>query len=231
MRFFMVLMILGSSLFCDALQHTYFISPHSIVNKTCTVNGSETLSPCYSLHQLSTEENVLSDKSQVTLILLSGTHIGHAFSASNVSVLKVFPRNEEEKIVIRCLSQEGFSFRGVSSLRIAFLTFSGCRLKYSVDSSLPANLDGSNVVAFMVIKNCVFAYSKEESAVSIGNDVIESDYLNVLIDNCTFSSNTGALNINPDLEFIVRNNIDILITNTIFLNNMTLLHWRYFMQT
>ena len=205
MCFFMVIVFLCSSLFCIAQQHTYFISPHPIVNRTCTANGSQII-PCYSIHQLS-EESALSNEGWVTLILLSGKHnINRTWTVSNIDVLQILPRNDREDTVVQCQLQEDLVFLGASSLKIVFLRFSGCSLKYFIT----AYSGGSTVVE---IKNCVFAYSSGDYAISITNDYQLK--VNVSIDSCTFSSNTGAVRINFES---VASGI-ILITNTTFIHN------------
>ena len=69
------------------------------------MNGSATLTPCYSLQQLCQDKTLLSNKTQLTLLLLPGTHVipqGQTLSASGVGKFEISPWNGHLDVIIQC---------------------------------------------------------------------------------------------------------------------------------
>ena len=134
---FMLLLCLLSICYClcsAVLQ--YYISPDFIViNKTCALSNSSTVAPCYTLHELCDNQQLLLNKTSVEFLLLSGRHVisNRTFSAVGIEELEVCPWEEGEVVEIECVLQGRFIVTRVMNLRVNFLLFTGCFWTYNMN--------------------------------------------------------------------------------------------------
>ena len=212
-----IIILVGFQSFLCSSTRSYYISPDPYDNDTCGMDGDMVLQPCFSLKELD-EEDMLSNNGFMTLILLPRTHIIYRnFNAFNISVLEIIPWSEQKEVLIDCQMLSKFVFHGIEKLEINSVTFNSCSLEYDVIER-DETIVNDTVAGLIHIENCVFANSREDFAVTIQNDWLKLK-ISVLINRCNFSSNNGALNLNPDVEYVGENNIDIVINDTMFLNN------------
>ena len=145
-----------------------YISPVAVVNESCTVSDNTTLRPCFTLQQLSSQDNWLLNTTQLTLILLPGTHvIDHNTMFSN---LKKQSWNKEQAM-IKC---ERLAFVSIANISMTSLEFYHCHIR-------------CHSIQDIVISSCVFTKSKQTYATAFANSN------NITINNCTFSSNNGGI--------------------------------------
>ena len=126
-----LVLILTHSLCSEALL--YHISPDPVASETCTVNGSATLTPCYSLQQLCEDKTLLSNKTQLTLLLLPGTHVipqGHTLSASDVEKLKISPWNGHLDVIVQCQRLANLTCKDMGELKVSYIEFKSCYVVY-----------------------------------------------------------------------------------------------------
>ena len=73
MRYIFMLLLCLLSLHCCLCSAVlqYYISPHPTINKTCALSNSYTVAPCYTLHELCDNQQLLLNKTSVELLLLS----------------------------------------------------------------------------------------------------------------------------------------------------------------
>ena len=182
---------------------TYFVGPGPIENETCILNGSITLTPCFTISQLN---QVLSSESSAILLLLPGRHVvpeNDIISAFNLSTLVVRPWNvSEPDVEIECRVPAHFVFLDIDVLNISFLTFSACSLRcgsYSMQQSL------------YTVEGCTFVdRGTDQSLVTEGQ-------LNLLIKSCKFLSNNGVV---YSSAFTYPQSHHIVIVDTQFFINM-----------
>ena len=210
------LFIIHCILCCEALL--YHISPDPVANETCTVNGSATLTPCYSLQQLCEDKTLLSNKTQLTLLLLPGTHVipqGQTLSASDIQLLEISPWHGLQNVGIECQRQTDLIYKDIGRLAVFYLNFSSCSAQciYSKENSHMTEV----TVNFC---NCIFANSREKNALSISN--YHNLAFNVSISNCIFASNNdGAIvyTISRSLHLYPSHTSVLNIADTVFWNN------------
>ena len=192
----------------------YHISSDPVANETCTVNGSATLTPCYSLQQLCEDKTLLSNKTQLTLLLLPGTHVipqGHTLLAYDVEKLEISPWNGHLDVIVQCQRLANLTCKDIGDLKVSYIEFKSCFVIY--DDS-----EGRTTVSIEIV-SCIFAENVESIALSISNPNRFS-IATVSIKNCTFSLNHGGLlcNANPPPSQS-RINSFVYITDTKFLGN------------
>ena len=186
----------------------YYVSSDPIANKTCTVNGSIALIPCYSFDQLATDQALLSNKTVVTVLLLSSKYnISHNFTAYNLGVLDILPWNEHEKVAIKCQLSDELVFHNVGKLRVSSLIFISCTLRF-----IP-----SVTYRYITTENCIFI---ETSTIIIESYTRVSD-INISINKSTFSLNNRAISIIINGGYVnAISNVYLVITDSEFLNNI-----------
>ena len=185
----------------------YYVSSDPIANKTCIVNGSIALTPCYSFDQLTIDKALLSNKTRVTFLLLSSNYnISHIFAAHNLGVLDILPWNEHEKVAIKCQLSDELVFHNVGKLRVSSLIFISCTLRF-----IP-------FVYQITTENCIFI---ETSAIIIEVNYVDND-INISINKSTFSLNNRAISIIANDGGYIGPiwNIYLVITDSEFLNNL-----------
>ena len=197
-----LLLSLSFFLCSDAL--TYYISPDPVTNGTCNDSGSATLRPCYSFQQLSIWNGLLFNKSAITLLLLSGTHVlpeSHTLILSDIREVEISPWKQQQEELIECHSLTNIVFEDIQDLRIFSLNFTSCIIL-------------SNSAPQVVITNCVFADSKKYAI-----EINSRNKINVSIDASIFLSNNGAISCSVVSHRILIDNSVLVISNTMFLNN------------
>ena len=205
--------VLSSNSLCSSEALLYHISLDPVANETCTVNGSATLTPCYSLQQLCEDKTLLSNKTQLTLLLLPGTHVipqGQTLSASGVGKLEISPCNGH-LVIVQCEKKANLTYRDVGALKVSSIEFASCNVQCNYSKG------GIGVVITIEILNCFFARNMENTALVVGNQN-RSLMFNISVENCTFSSTYrgGIFCASPPLYPYT---INLSITNTLFLGN------------
>jgi predicted outer membrane repeat protein len=181
----LVLLSFVSGFFTNAL--VYYISPGSVANRTCIVNGSTPLTPCYSLQRLCEERALLTNKTQLKLLLLPGTHVipqGHNLSASDMWVLDALPWNEQQEVVIECEKQARLVFEGIGELAMSTLKFSSCNMRCICSQR------NSTIKVRITVVNCIFTGSMQKYALHI---ISASLSTNVSVSESKFSLNNGGI--------------------------------------
>ena len=179
---------------------TLYISPVAVVNESCTVSDNTTLRPCYTLQQLSSQDNWLLNITQLTLLFLPGTHhIKRTFILSQLVEMEIFSWDEQQTI-IRCEQEAGLVFKDIDQLNISSLHFDSCYV--TCERGVKASY----------INNCTFAKSAQTFAFSFNS--LRSSRIKIVISNSVFSSNNGGLYCNPGRTLLALN-----ITDTLFINN------------
>jgi hypothetical protein len=167
--------------FTEAL--IYYISPD---NEPCIVNGSTAPTPCFSFQELCEDRTLLSNKTQLILLLLPGTHViphGHNLSVSDVQVLDILSWNAQQEVEVKCERQAEIIFRDIGELEISLLNFTFCNIH--------GEYTRINTRRTVKIHSCIFAESREKYALTFKYDVIMA--MNMSIHNCTFMSNNGGI--------------------------------------
>ena len=189
----------------------YYVSSEHIDNKTCT-NGSTALRPCVSFDDLSSNKTFLSNKPYVKLLLLSKNYfISQNLTAENIWKLEIFPSGQWEEVSVKCepAVQLHFHIRG---LRMRSLSFTSCTLRY-----LQQGHSILSVLTVLTVDSCLFTKNTLNYAIN----VISGYSLNISINNCTFSSNQGALSVSgPRWSFgLIRRFTNLLVTDSVFSDN------------
>ena len=204
----LILLCLILCYFSNATRsEVYYVTPDS---GNCTVNGTAK-NPCYTLQQLIKDEVISSsNESSVTLLLLSGNHLmpeNKTFRIFNISEVVIRPLNEEQEVAIECPLGANLVFHNITNLTTSSLCFTSCTLQYSYDefNSKPARS--------VNITKCTF----EGSTVSIVN--YTDINLNIMISNCTFSSN-GGINATCKGSSLISLTARLYITGTLFQGNV-----------
>ena len=153
-----------------------YISPVAVVNESCTVSDNTTLRPCYTLQQLSSQNNWLLTITQLTLILLPGTHRINQTSVFNASELEIYSWNQLNKSMIYC-EHEWLVFEARSKLNISSLHFNSCPIQCAQ--------------ATLIINGSVFTESKQTYALMITQ--VNPLYASSNITSSIFSSNNGGI--------------------------------------
>ena len=176
-----------------------YISPVAVVNESCTVSDNTTLRPCFTLQQLSSHTNWLLNVTQLTLILLPGTHVINKTPVFNVSELEIYSWDEQQAI-LRCEQEAGLVFKDIDQLNISSMHFDSCHIGYTR-------------VITTHIDNCTFAGSKQAYALSFEH--LPLSRTNIAISNSVFSSNNGGLYCKTHADTFLH----LDVTNTIFVSN------------
>ena len=143
----------------------YYISPHLTINKTCA--HSYAVAPCYTLHELCDNQQLLLNKASVELFLLPGRHVisNQTFSAIDIEELVIHPWEEGEMVEVECVMQGRFMVARVKNLSVYSLMFTGCIWAYKMnltDSSTDTALvNRYNYVndSRIDINGCIFTQS------------------------------------------------------------------------
>ena len=163
---FMGITVTMVSLLPPSSALVYYVSADAVANETCSMDANVTLTPCYSLQHLASEQTLLSNKTELTLLLLPGTHViphNHTPLASDVSKLELHPWNTEQEVIIQCQPQAQLVFQRIISIKIISLSFKFCSLQF----------DSSNAVeAQIYITDCMFAESKQNYAINIIHELL-----------------------------------------------------------
>ena len=136
-----LLLITVVSVMCSRsdAQMTYYISPYSTTNETCSDesgSGGVILRPCYSLQQLGNDNELIFHKSAITLFFLSGTHKlpkNYTLLLSDVKKVELSPWNKKQEelaiITILCHPQQtNIVFLNIQELNIFSLNFTSCTI-------------------------------------------------------------------------------------------------------
>ena len=206
----LLVLVISSFLPCsDAV--VYYISADPITSDTCVDNSNATLRPCYSLQQLSNGNGLLVNKTSITLLLLSGTHVlpeDCTLLLSDIGEVEISPWNQQQEELIKCHVRANITFQHIKKLNIFSLNFTYCVLFLNHTVKVD-----SNFKAQAAINQCVFAGSKENYAITIAKTSIK---LNISVNNSPFLSNDGALSCDCR---VIDSFKRILIRNTMFMNN------------
>ena len=190
----------------------YYVSSEHIDNHTCTTSGSTALRPCVSFDDLSSNKTFLSNKASVKLLLLSKNYfVSQNLTAKNIRKLEIFPSGQWEEVSVECEPAVQLYFHTAVGLRMRSLSFTSCTLRY---------LQGHSNLSTLTVDSCLFSKNTLNYAIN----VINHYSLNISINNCTFSSNRGALSVDGSrwsfglpLSFPI--NTNLLVTDSVFSDN------------
>lgn len=210
----MILLLFISNCFvcCDAEVY-YVLEDQS----ACIANENTSVSPCYSLQQLSNGNELLSNTTSIVLFIETGTHIipeNHTLLLSNLTEVTISPHSQKSALV-KCNSGSNITFQHIKKLHLLSLNFISCSLLFD-------NQVKTNILYFkpqVAISQCVFVESKENYAITIARTSVK---LNISFSNCKFLSNNGAISCNYQTEYpshVSNKTVTISIVNTTFLNN------------
>lgn len=149
---------------------------------------------------------------KTSLLLLSERYtITHDinFTASHLRNLKIH-RNAQKEVYVQCQLPAEFVFSNVAELKIFSLKFYSCTLQYLQDSK-----GYSARKAVLTICKCIFTANPLNYAINIVDENFQQT-LGISINNCTFSSNNGAVSLSSD---IISFSTNFLVTDSVFLNN------------
>lgn len=206
------LAIVIASLLESSTAFVYYVSPIDSNGVSCNIDL--VLSPCYSLQQLSVDDQVLFNTSFVTLYLLPGRHLipeNQTFLLADKIEVNVSPwRLLGDDVVIECLSKAKILAHNVHKLFVNSVNFLQCSIFLTGDIT--------NFKSTIIVTRCAFSDSKDYAIVSVKNRSTHIEF-NISIDQSYFLSNNGAIACNPGPGSLPKINTILNITNTEFLNN------------
>lgn len=193
--------------FFQAKVTVIFVAPDPVTNESCTDTGHR-LSPCYSLHQLSDLETLMSHRDDITLFFFSGRHIvseNTSFSVFNTKKLELVPYLwNKHKVLVECQVPAYIEFQDIGYLHISTTIFVSCTL----------NLTRVLAPAYgrkLTITDCVFKNKGDSYAVV-------ASHVDIKINHSIFHFSNGAIDC-LNKTFVGYDYFKISISNTKFFRN------------
>ena len=191
----------------------YYITSGSIINETCATSANTSVWPCYSFEHFLHNKDLVIYKNSITLYLLTG-----AFNLEGNHSLQL---SDKDKVEIISLTNQSVSFTCHQKVRIIFHN-----IQKLVISSLKFNL--CKIQVFNSIINISTQVSITKSVFSMSMDYAVTFVRKrgkhikwkILVCDCYFLENNGAMSLNFGTEKYSSINTVINICNTTFSNNL-----------